>query len=226
MAIQTPVAKEPEPAKPVLERSEGAGRPWPPEQGDWTYEDWLRLPDNGWRYEVIKGVLYVTPAPKPRHQAISRELEDRMWTFVKAHNLGQVFYAPIDVFLPGQETPVQPDIIFIARDRLDIVRPDEGIYGAPDLIVEVLSPSDWIKDREEKLALYAETGVREYWIVAPKPYGAKYYDQSLGKAPSIDVYTLREAGYELQGRWGMGEVARSEVLPGFSVVVDEIFNLT
>jgi len=205
MSVQTPVmVKEPEPVT--------AERPWPPPQGEWTYEDWLRLPDDGWRYEVIKGVLYMSPAPRPRHQLISGELGYRLQSFVRAQGLGQVYYAPVDVFLPDQETPVQPDLIFIAREHLDIVRLDEGIYGAPDFIVEILSPGDWLKDRKEKFALYAETGVREYWIVDPK-------------ISTIEVYTLREAEYELLGRWGAGEVARSETLPGFSVAVDEVLSL-
>lgn len=204
MTVKEPVVKEPE--------AKTAERPWPPEQGEWIYEDWLRLPDDGWKYEVIKGVLYMAPAPRPRHQAISRELLYRLLSHVEAQALGEVYYAPIDVFLPEQETPVQPDLLFIARDRLDIVRPDEGIYGAPDLIVEILSPSDWYTDRKVKFPLYAETGVREYWMVDPK-------------ARTIEVYVLREATYELLGRWGAGEVARSEVLPEFEVAVDEVLSL-
>lgn len=215
MTVQAPV-KEPE--------VKATERPWPPEQGQWTYEDWLRLPSDGWKYEVIKGVLYMVPAPRPMHQDISRELLYRMLAFVKAQRLGRVYYAPVDVFLPGQETPVQPDLLFIIRERLDMVRPDEGIFGAPDLVVEVLSPSDWYTDRKVKFALYAETGVREYWIVDPKSYG-----EVRRRAGRIEVYVLRSsatalrgAEYELLGRWGASEVVRSEVLPGFSVAVDEV----
>lgn len=216
MVVEAPTARQRE--------TEVAEQTWPPPQGEWTYEDWLRLPDDGWQYEVIKGVLYVTPAPKPRHQRVSRDLEFRMWDFARTQQLGEVYDAPVDVYLPGQETPVQPDLIFIIQDRLHIVDLDDAIRGAPDLIVEVLSPSNWIVDRKDKLALYAETGVREYWIVDPKSYGEPF-DPAEARPGRIDVYALREAGYELLGRWGAGETVHSEVLRGFSVAVDELLGL-
>lgn len=216
MVVEAPAVQQHE--------AEAAERTWPPPQGEWTYEDWLRLPDDGWQYEVIKGVLYVAPAPKPNHQRASGKLGYRFWSFVEAQDLGEIYDAPVDVFLPGQETPVQPDLLFIARDRLDIVRPQEGIYGAPDLIVEVLSPSNWLVDRQDKFALYAETGVQEYWIIDPKSYGEPF-DEPEERRGRIEVYVLREAGYELLGRWGAGETVRSEVLPEFSVAVDELLSL-
>ena len=185
---------------------------WPPTPGQWTDADWQRLLAYDQRYEVIKGVVYGVHPPTPRHQAISRTLMYCLQSFTESYALGEVYYAPVHVLLPCPESLVQPDLLFISKTRLDIVHPGEGIYGAPDLIIEVLSPSDWRKDREEKFALYAETGVREYWMVDPK-------------RSHIEVYILRDGQYELLGQWGSGEQARSEVLSGFEVRVDEVFNI-
>lgn len=190
-------------ATPAIEE-----RTWPPLQGQWTYEDWLRLPDDGWQYEIIKGVLYMVPAPTPRHQRASGNLELRMKLFVLEHGLGEVFDAPLDVYLPGQETPVEPDLLFIATERAHLVS-ERGVEGAPDLVVEVLSPKTWWRDRRVKMPLYEETGVRECWLVDPA-------------ARTIEVYVLRDRAYELLDRWGPGEIARSEVLKEFEVAVEDI----
>jgi len=182
-------------------------RAWPPKQGEWTYEDYMRLPDDGWQYEIIKGVLYMAAAPRPRHQIISGRIEYAMMNFVLPKG-GLVLNAPLDVMLPDQETPVQPDLVYIAADRLDIVG-EKMIEGAPDLVVEILSPTTWWKDRRVKLPLYAETGVRECWLV------------DLDEA-SIEVHVLRGGRYELLGKWGMDEQASSETLAGFEIAVGEL----
>jgi Uma2 family endonuclease len=180
---------------------------WPP-QGKWTYEDYRRLPDDGWRYEIIEGELYTSPAPDPIHQESGFELMALFRDFNKKHNMGKVYIAPIDVILPGLATPVQPDGLFIVKERLHIVK-KARIEGAPDVIVEVLSPSNWLLDRREKFQAYAKGGVREYWIVNPL-------------ARTIELFVLRENRYELIGKYGDGETVRSEVLPGFEVKVDEV----
>jgi len=181
---------------------------WPPRQGEWTYEDWLRLPDDGWQYEVIKGVLYMVPAPTTTHQRISRELQWHMLNFIRQHHLGELFDAPTDVYLPGQETPVQPDLLFVTIGRAHLIS-ERGIEGTPDLVVEILSPKTWWRDRRVKVPLYEEAGVRECWIVDPA-------------ASAIEVYVLRGQTYELMGRRGPGEVVHCEVLKGFEMAVDAI----
>jgi len=185
-------------------------RGWPPPQGQWTYEDWLRLPDDGWQYEVIEGVLYMVPAPTTIHQRISRELQWHMLNFIKQHHLGEVFDAPTDVYLPDQDTPVQPDLLFIVTGRAHLIS-ERGINGAPDLVVEILSPKTWWQDRRVKVPLYEEAGVQECWVVDPD-------------ASAIEVYVLRGQTYELLGRWGMGEVIHSEVLERFEMAVDAVFS--
>ena len=187
-----------------------AARDWPPPQGEWTYEDWLRLPDDGWQYEVIKGVLYMVPAPSPGHQRAARDLEYAMWQFARDNGLGEVFFAPIDVYLPGQETPVQPDIVFIAKEGRAVIS-ERGVEGAPDLVVEILSPRTWWRDRRVKMPLYEETGVPEFWLIDLK-------------ARTVEVYVLEDRTYTLLGQWGPGEKIHSKTLQGFVVEVDEIMS--
>jgi Uma2 family endonuclease len=184
-------------------------RPWPPAQGEWTYEDWLKLPDDGYRYEVIDGVLYMSPPPLIRHQRTSIRIETRFIDFLKLHPLGEILHAPVGVRLPNQSVPLQPDIVFIRAERLDIIR-ENYIEGTPDLIIEILSPSNWLYDRREKLQVYQEAGVLEYWIVDPR-------------AEIIEICILEQGIYRLAGQYGRGAVASSLVLGGFQVPVDVIF---
>lgn len=196
---------------PTIKKTQHAERQWPPPRGQWTYEDWVKLPDDGWRYEVIEGVLHMTPAPKPKHQRVLSNLNDAVKSFVHERALGEVFFTPIDVMLPGQETPVEPDLVYIPAEQADMVGEDD-IEGVPPLLVEVLSPSNWWVDRRTKFEFYAECGVQEYWIVDPEP-----------AVRTIEVYQLAGGSYALMGKWGPGEVARSEVLAGFDVAVDDVF---
>ena len=180
-----------------------------PTQGVWTYDDYARLPDDGKRYEVIRGELYMSAAPRPLHQRVITRLSFFLEGFLENSALGTAFVAPIDVILPQKlGDPVQPDIIVVRRESLHII--DElNIRGAPDLLVEVLSPSNPAHDRSLKYELYAEAGVLEYWIVDPRQR-------------TVEIHLLRDGAYELAGQWGVGEVARSELLDGFAVSVDEI----
>lgn len=186
----------------------GQARDWPPPQGRWTYPDYARLPDNGMRYEVIEGDLFMNPAPRPKHQKVSLNLAVALHQFVKQHNLGDVYEAPIDVILPNLASTVQPDLLFIAGNRLDIVK-EEFIEGVPDLIIEVLSPGNPDYDRRTKFQLYARAGVREYWIIDPD-------------ACTIDIFVLRGQAYAPLGGFSSGDKTRSEVLADFRLRVAEI----
>jgi Uma2 family endonuclease len=180
-----------------------------PPQGEWTYEDYLRLPDDGWKYEIIQGRLCMTPAPAPQHQRVILRLSTQLMTFVDERGLGEVFIAPLDVILPkGLGTPVQPDIFFVATQDAEIVG-EKYVKGVPSLIVEILSPSNWLDDRRTKLEIYAEAGVTEYWIADPRER-------------TIEVFTLNEDRYDLHGRFAAGETASSRLLAGFEVAVNEI----
>lgn len=181
-----------------------------PAQGEWTYDDYARLPNDGWKYEVMRGELFMSPAPSPRHQRIALLLAMQMERFANQNRLGEVYVSPIDLILPQRlGTPVQPDILFIPADDLSMIG-ETTIDGVPALVVEILSPSNWMDDRRTKFSVYAEAGIREYWIVDPK-------------ATTVEVYRLQGKRYELIGSYGAADVVRSETLAGFSIAVGEIF---
>ena len=125
------------------------------------YEDYARIPVHGKRHEVLDGELYVTPAPTPLHQRLSKRLQRRLEDHFEGRDLGEVFNAPIDIIL-GEHDIAQPDILVVA-DPAQIS--GRGIEGAPLLIVEVLSPSTRAQDRGIKLRRYATLGVAHYWIL-------------------------------------------------------------
>ena len=131
-----------------------------------TWEDVLRMPDDGNRYEFIGGRLYMTPAPVIRHHRVSERLQSALRRVLELPGHGEVFYAPVLVEFPGTGDRVQPDILFVSSERRGIIG-EKAVLGAPDLVVEILSPSTAHRDRGIKLDLYAQRGVREYWIVDP-----------------------------------------------------------
>lgn len=131
----------------------------------WDYARWEQLPDDGNRYEVICGVLYMSTAPSQFHQWIVLQLVDLVGLPAKRQGLAYPYMAPIGVLMPGCD-PVQPDFLLIRQDRAEII-PDQRIRGVPDLIAEVLSPTNPEQDTVVKRAAYARAGVPEYWIVRP-----------------------------------------------------------
>ena len=130
-----------------------------------TYDEYLLLPEDGYRYEILEGDLVMTPAPNPRHQNVLRNLVRIIDLTCLAEDLGTVYFAPIDVIL-DQTTIIQPDLVFIRKARLAIVT-ERGIEGVPDLVVEILSPGTARRDRIIKARIYARHGVSDYWLVDP-----------------------------------------------------------
>jgi Uma2 family endonuclease len=172
----------------------------------YTYEDLATTPDDGNRYEIISGELIVSPAPILDHQRVVNRLNVWLATFVWERRLGEVYTSPVDVRL-SRHNSVQPDIVFISRERLHIQR-RQYIDGAPNLVIEVLSDRTRGIDLVRKRALYAMAGVAEYWI-------ADLTNRTLL------VLTLVEGDYvEVEQRDG---VARSLVVPGFEVAVEDVF---
>ena len=139
--------------------------PGPP-QGQWTYEDVRALPEDGNRYEVLDGVLYVSPGPTPNHQRRLFRLSVRLDQYVRERSLGEWFIAPTDLVMPGA-TPVEPDAFFVAATNTSVRELETHLEGVPDLVVEVASPSTASYDRRQKQDAYARAGVPEYWIVDP-----------------------------------------------------------
>jgi Uma2 family endonuclease len=131
----------------------------------YTFEDYLAMPeDNARRHEIIDGELFVTAAPRPRHQDVVTNLTILLGTLVRERRLGKITVGGITVRV-AEDTVLEPDLIFVRADRLHIVDPVNGAVGPPDLVVEVLSPSNRGHDRNLERRLYLEFGVRELWIV-------------------------------------------------------------
>jgi Uma2 family endonuclease len=172
----------------------------------WTYEEYYRLDDDQ-RYEIIDGNLLMAPAPDTWHQDWSRELFRILDRHVRTHRLGKVYYAPIDVVL-NEENTVQPDLVFIANANLGIVQ-RRAIFGTPDLLVELVSPSSVRRDRYDKKELYARFGVKEYWIGDPAN-------------KSLEILTLKEGRYELHCAAEVKGKLTSLVLSGLEFDLTEI----
>lgn len=147
----------------------------------WTYERWLTLPDDGNRYEIIDGVLYMTTAPSYFHQWIIRQISLLLVEQLDRKGLALTTWSPIGLLMPGCD-PVQPDIVVVPTEDRGIIY-DRRINGVPALIVEVLSPGNAEKDMEIKRTAYARAGLPEYWIARPAERDVLVFtqpDQRLG----------------------------------------------
>jgi Uma2 family endonuclease len=178
-----------------------------PPQGQWSEADYFSLPDTNRIVELSEGRLIMPPHPTRSHQVAVEELCVRLRTFVQEQDVGEVHIAPLPVRLwPGKVR--EPDLFFISNEHED--RIGEQYCGAPDLVIEVISPGTRRVDRGEKPFEYAKAGVATYWLADPEE-------------KTIEVYVLREGAYELLERFRSGEVAHSQLLAGFEVPVDEVF---
>ena len=171
-----------------------------------TIEDLHAMPDDGLRYELIEGVIVVSPAPILAHQDVSKRLLQLVMPYETVHNLGWVYYAPTEVRLSPM-TAVQPDLLFVSRARASVLRPTH-VEGAPDLVVEILSPSTRRRDLVDKLAVYEAAGVREYWLADPAQR-------------RFVAYTLANGRFEPIPQ--IGGIVRSAVLPGLEIDVTALF---
>ena len=142
----------------------------------WCYEKWERLPDDGNRYEVIDGVLYMSTAPGVRHQRVVMRLDRRIGFPLESQGIVIALVSPVGLLMPGAD-PVQPDFLLIRSERADIISDDDRIRGVPDLIAEVLSPSHPELDMVVKRAAYARAGVSEYWILRPETRDVLVYSE-------------------------------------------------
>ncbi|MCB0522800.1 MAG: Uma2 family endonuclease [Saprospiraceae bacterium] len=162
-------------------------------------------------YELINGQIVKKAAPTPLHQEISQNLNNLMDNFVRKHQLGKVFTAPIDVFLDDYNH-LMPDILFIKTENLKIVDYREGILGVPDLVVEIISRSSILIDREDKKRVYESAGVEEYWLIDPN-------------YRSIEVYKNKNGRFEVVSFAIEDGKAQSLLLSGFEVDIKELFPL-
>ena len=181
-----------------------------------TYEAWLALPETKQRYEIADGVLMMPPAPTPDHQWLILELSVLLRDFVNERGLGVVLAAPVDLLI--QREPLrtrQPDILYLSAQRTGIKGRDElrGLQYLeipPDLVVEVLSPSNTRRDIESKLEDYRGIGVNECWLVNPE-------------AETVEVRNLLAEGGAAAELYGIEGNLRSQVLANFDLRVSDIF---
>jgi Uma2 family endonuclease len=164
-------------------------------------------PDNDKRYEVIDGDLYVTPPPDWLHQEQLLHLAYFVKHWVSTHRLGRLAQPPVGVVL-DDENGLDPDLVFFFHEHAHVIQ-KRGVFGPPDLVVEVLSPSTESRDRGITLRRYASAGVPHYWILDTD-------------GPTIEERVFGEDGYQLIGTFGPGQVFRPTIFPGLEIPLDEI----
>lgn len=172
-----------------------------------TYSQFLEL-DDGKRYEIINGELFdISPSPTIKHQAFSRNLQRILMDFVYGNKLGHVFDAPADVKL-DEHNVIQPDLIYISHANESVIT-EMVIKGAPDLLVEILSPSTFHHDQERKKALYEKFGVKEFWVVDPAN-------------EVVEVFALVNQSYQLYAFAAQSGNVKSKLIDGLEFTIEQI----
>ena len=175
----------------------------------YTYDELIaEMAETNQPHELWDGELIMAPSPFFSHQKIAFRFHRALIDWVEPRDLGEVVGAPIDMVLSPHRV-VQPDVAFIAKERLNII--DRAIMGPVDLAAEVISLGGRNRDRIEKRDLYEQYGVKEYWIIDPEP-------------PTVEVLHMVNSRYELVMRSGPGAIAASRLLPGFEIKVDWLFH--
>jgi Uma2 family endonuclease len=180
----------------------------------WTYDDLLELPDDGKRYEILDGELFVNPAPIPRHQIIIGNLFAHFLIHFRSHRGGHVYISPLDVLL-SDGSVLEPDVIVVKSDRASIVGP-KNIQGPPHICIEVLSDSTRRRDEIVKRRLYDRGGVDEYWIVDPELELVKIYRRADADAPFQRVAEISTE---------TGGAITTPLLPQFTFEIADVFRM-
>ena len=175
-----------------------------------SFADLQRAPEDGRRYELYDGEVFVVPAPIPLHQLAVHQFADLLKEYAHEHG-GLVFLSPIDIVFSEFDV-VQPDVVFFTREREHLIDLRQVIRIPPDLVVEVLSPTTARTDRGKKMQMLARYGVPEYWLVDPDD-------------EHVEVFWLADDAYVLSQTAAAGERACSTILPDFALVVHELFEL-
>jgi Uma2 family endonuclease len=178
----------------------------------WTSADLKTLPDDGKRYEIIEGELFVSKQPHFYHQHVCSKLVTLLANWSAQSQLGLAIIAPGLIF--ADDDDVVPDVAWLSNQQLAAALGDDGkLHSAPDLVVEVLSPgrANQRRDREAKLKLYSRRGVLEYWIVDWSAY-------------TVEVYRRQDLDLRLLAVFGKDDRLESPLLPGFSAYVDDLFS--
>jgi Uma2 family endonuclease len=177
---------------------------------EWTVEDFLSLEEKNTFCEIINGELIMSPSPTPYHQIVLGNLYDILKSYSKNQEKGStVFFAPLDLFLDDRNV-FQPDLIYISEQNKNIIT-DRGVEGVPDLIVEIISPSNQFADRNKKKKTYQQMGVGEYWIVDPANKTLEVYYKGQLDTDTPTLYVV-ESG-----------TVTSQILIGLQFGLEEIF---
>jgi Uma2 family endonuclease len=174
-----------------------------------NYDQLRLLPDDRQRHELVDGELLMTPSPNTRHQRVLNKINLALTAHAIQHGLGEVFIAPYDVVFEDH-TVLQPDILFVSAQRAGVVGED-AIHGAPDLVVEVLSPSSFYNDLRIKMNVYGRFGVQEYWVVDPEK-------------ETIEVYRLAGAKLELTRQFSADSAFESPLFPNLALTIKSVFS--
>jgi len=176
-----------------------------------TYDDFLLFPDDGRRHELIDGEHYVTPSPNVRHQLILGNLYFLIRTWLEEHPVGRAFMAPLDVVFSNFDV-VEPDLLFVSTQRAADILTAKHVVGAPDIVVEIGSPSTRRRDETIKRRLYERSGVSEYWIVDPD-------------LDVVRVYRIRDGGFDRpeEFRADADDLLTTAHLEGLKLPVRKIF---
>lgn len=173
-----------------------------------TYNDYVLFPEDGMRHEVLDGEHYVTPAPLVWHQSVSSNLHLILGSFVREHRLGLLLFAPVDVLLSEHDI-AQPDLVFVSNERRGILT-EKNIQGAPDLVIEILSPSSRRNDEIVKRHRYEQLGVQEYWIVDPQQR-------------TVRVFRRTGEAFASSENLSSGDVLTTPCLPRLEIPVGTLF---
>ncbi len=180
-----------------------------PQQGDWTYKAYAALTDDGECYEIVQGVLVTSPSPEDIHQDVLLEIAAYLREQIKLTHLGRVFAAPFDVVLSPEDV-FQPDVLVVLNEHLDRVQ-RKCVMGAPDLVVEIISPSSKLYDRVNKHMAYEQAGIPEYWLVDPRKQ-------------SIELFALKGGKYHSLGTFSGEQMLSSRVVPQMTTSVASFFS--
>jgi Uma2 family endonuclease len=206
-----PIGHEPRRAKRYNERMPGSDEVKAASRVKLTYEDFLLFPEDGKRHELIDGEHYVTPSPNLRHQRISGRLHLLIGNWLEAHPVGRLYYAPLDVLFSNYDV-VEPDLLYVSNERAETLASGKHVTGAPDLVIEIGSPSTRRRDETIKRRLYERFGVVEYWTVDPDLDVIRVYraaDGRFGRATPLSA----EAG----------DLLTTPLLAGLEMAVARVF---
>jgi Uma2 family endonuclease len=173
-----------------------------------TAEDYRALPDDGPRYQLVQGELFMAPAPNRYHQDILRNITFLLLQYLQTHPIGKLYFAPFDVYLT-EHNVFQPDLLFVANNRLSTLQRD-GAHGAPTLVIEILSDSSARLDGLAKKDIYMTTGVLEMWLIDPEE-------------KSVAVFRLQENAEQPIAIWKETDQFESACFPGLMIDASAIF---